>query len=113
METGQAPREYYRDENGVHPFFGIVWHEVGTGGEPAFENSWANVGGDYNTCAFGVDVEGKLHLKGRVDGGIADTAMYTLPANIRPGKTQLFAVVTEPDYGQLSVGSDGVVQLVT
>ena len=112
MEQGQKPREYYRDEHGIHPLFGIVWHEVGTDGEPAFENSWINVNGNYATCAFGFDTMGNLKLKGRVDGGTANTAIFTLPTIFRPNKTQLFAVVTEPDYGQLSVGLDGVVKLV-
>lgn len=116
MEQGQKPREYYEDEHGVHPLFGIVWHEVGTDGEPAFENSWTNVGGDYATCAFGLDTGGRLQLKGRVDGGEADTAIFTLPAspvNFRPDKIQCFAVATVSGPGQLLADIDGVVKLVT
>ena len=88
------------------------WHEVDTTGEPGFENNWDNVGGDYNTCAFRFDAEGKVWIKGIVIGGLANTPIFHLPVEYRSSKTQFFAVATAPNYGQMSIDTDGAVKLV-
>jgi hypothetical protein len=59
------------------------WHEVGAGGEPAFQNSWVNVGGSYQTVAFR-KVGGIVHLKGSAKSGNSGNAVYTLPVGFRP-----------------------------
>lgn len=102
-----AFREVIRELNRA-----VDWHYVGQPGEPAFENSWANIGGNYELCAFGLDIFNMLYIKGRVDSGVVNTTIFTLPKKYRPIKTQLFAVITEPDYGQLSVDLNGVVKLI-
>jgi len=88
------------------------WHEIGTDGEPAFENSWDNVGGNYNTCAFRFDAEGKVWYKGQAGGGTPNTTIYTLPVAYRSSKTQIFAIAIESGYGQLTIGIDGTVKLI-
>lgn len=61
------------------------WHEVGTGSEPAFVNSWANKGGTYETMAFR-KVGDLVYLKGSVASGNLNTTVFTLPAGYRPAK---------------------------
>jgi len=88
------------------------WHEIGTAGEPAFENGWDNVGGDYNTCAFKFNAEGRVWYKGRASGGTPNTTIYTLPVAYRSDKVQSFAIAIGTGYGQLSIGMDGTIKLV-
>ncbi|KKK85125.1 hypothetical protein LCGC14_2776410, partial [marine sediment metagenome] len=48
---------------------GVVddWIEIGGGGNPAFQNSWANYGlGNNATAGFRKDGEGTVHIKGMV-----------------------------------------------
>ena len=89
-----------------------AWHEVGGSGEPTFENSWGNVGGAYENCAFRIDVSGFVHLKGRITGGPGDTVVFTLPATRRPENTQLFNVATEA-AGDIEINSVGEVKVLT
>lgn len=63
------------------------WHEIGGSGEPAFENSWANAGGAYETAAFYKDPFGRVHMKGRIGTGSAGTTAFTLPTKYRPAGT--------------------------
>ena len=88
------------------------WHEIGTDGEPAFENSWTNSGGDYNTCAFKFNAEGQVLYKGQAGGGTPNTTIYTLPVAYRSDKVQIFAIAIESGYGQLTIGIDGTVKLI-
>ena len=111
METGQKPREYYKDEHGTHPFFGMVLHYVGAAGEPAFQNSWSNVGDPYQVCCFGKDINGGLHLFGRATGGPANTIIFTLPSGNRPPKTLRFKTDME-DTGVIEINASGEVKLV-
>jgi len=111
MEQGQEPREYYRDEHGVHPFFGMVLHYVGDSGEPAFQNSWSNVGGPYQTCCLGKDVNGGIHLFGRVSGGPANTVIFILPSARRPPKTLRFKTDMQ-NTGTIEINANGEVKLV-
>lgn len=74
----------------LHKYVKIeAWHEVGASGEPAFQNSWANVGGS-NDETLGYRLEGnrKLHLKGYIDSGTTTdgTVIFTLPSDYRPIK---------------------------
>lgn len=61
------------------------WHEVGAVGEPAFVNSWANVGGSAETLAFRKS-NGVVYFKGTVGGGNSNTTVFTLPTGYRPAK---------------------------
>jgi len=111
METGQKPREYYKDEHGTHPFFGMVLHYVGAAGEPAFQNSWANVGDPYQICCFGRDINGGLHLFGR-GSGPANAIIFTLPSGNRPPKTLRFKTDME-SAGVIEINASGEVWLKT
>lgn len=67
-------------------------HLVGAVGEPAFANSWANLGGAYQTAGFYKDVTGRVHLRGVVTGGTVNTAMFVVPAGYRPALNLIMAV---------------------
>lgn len=69
------------------------WREVGdaAGKNPAFANSWANVGGTNAVAAFYKDSFGLVHIKGRVDSGALNTAIFTLPEKYWPDEVIFFA----------------------
>lgn len=90
------------------------WHEVGGTNEPAFENSWANVGGNYETAAFYKDPFGVVRLKGMVDSGTNNTAAFTLPVGYRPAAYLRFeASQTSNARVIIEVRGDGSVIPVT
>jgi hypothetical protein len=71
-----------------------AWHEIGAAGEPAFQNSCANLGGNYETVAFYMDQIGNVHLKGVFTCPASGTVVFQLPAGYRPanGKQLYFPV---------------------
>lgn len=94
------------------------WHEIGATGEPAFENSWANVGGaDDETLAFRKDGFHHLHFKGYIDSGtITDgTTVFTLPTTHRPKKTArvggMYVQGSAENSYQIEVNTDGTVTI--
>jgi hypothetical protein len=96
-----------------------AFHEVGTTGEPGFQNSWHNFPpepGRPVTVGFYRDQDGVVHLKGGAEGGAPET-IFQLPPGYRPtsGRILEFAVpCTCPSAtttGQLAIaGSDGAVK---
>lgn len=66
------------------------WHEVGTSGEPAFQNSWTNDTSSYPTAAFYKDPMGRVHLKGQVTGGVSGNSAFVLPVGYRPSTLLVF-----------------------
>jgi hypothetical protein len=85
------------------------WHEIGGTNEPTFENSWANLGGAYETAAFYKDPFGRVHIKGAVDTGSSGTTAFTLPEGYRP-----LATLRLPSYSTgnayVEITSAGLVQ---
>lgn len=59
------------------------YHEVGTVGQPDFQNSWANISG-FSSAAFYKDPLGVVHLKGFITGPTSGTVAFTLPPGYRP-----------------------------
>ena len=97
------------EEARIHLGGDAAWHEVGTSGEPVFENGWANSGGSYATMAFRLDSSGYIHLKGRVQGGTPDTTIFTLPVDYRPNKNQKFSAPYTTGEHNIKIESDGEV----
>ena len=60
------------------------WREIGTTGNPAFQNSWANVGGATPPAGFYIDPYQVVHLRGNIDTGTSGTVAFTLPTGYRP-----------------------------
>jgi hypothetical protein len=95
------------------------WHEIGAAGEPAFENSWKNIGGEpnlnqgvFSTAAFRRDPDGLVHLKGVVtSGSISSTnAIFYLPSGFRPEQAGIFSAATSdgsPKIGWVYIGAAG------
>lgn len=95
-----------------------AWHVVGSAGEPAFENGWANYADGYAVAQFRKDALGDVHLRGGVtqptDG--SGSVVFTLPPGYRPadGQNEVFAVastdgssVLSPDGGIVEVEDGG------
>ena len=64
------------------------WHEIGTSGEPVFQNSWTNYGSPYTVAAFYKDPYNVVRLKGFITGGTSTdgTVVFTLPEGYRPSE---------------------------
>lgn len=66
-------------------------HRVGTPGEPAFQNGFANLGGGFETAGFYRDGFGIVHVVGDMTApgnGVA----FTLPPAYRPATNHRYAV---------------------
>lgn len=63
---------------------GEDWHYVDATDEPAFQNSWANVGGGNPQCAFRFREAGVVDVHGTVTGGADTEVIFTLPDGYRP-----------------------------
>lgn len=83
-----------------------AWHVVGAGGEPAFQNSWVNMGGSFPTAAFYKDAAGIVHLRGGVTAGAAST-IFTLPAGYRPAFSEDYAQSQNGVFAQMRVTAAG------
>jgi hypothetical protein len=78
-----------------------AYREVGSPGNPDFQNGCTNIGGMSETAAFFKDRQGIVHLRGRVTCTGAGLDAFQLPAGYRPanGKihTELTVVEAAPD----------------
>jgi hypothetical protein len=76
---------------------------------PVFENGWKNYGFGNAACQYYRDKQMNIYLKGVVNGGIAGTSIFTLPAGYRPTEKMIFSIITKNGYGKLSVDTNGAV----
>lgn len=88
------------------------WHEVGTSGEPAFENSWVNYALGHATAAFYKDPWGIVHIKGLVKSGTIGTAIFTLPTGYIPALHLNYGSVSNNLFYRLEINSGGGVVFV-
>jgi len=91
------------------------WIEIGgSGGEPAFQNSWVNLNTTtHSTAAFYKDPFGRVHLKGVIKDGTLDVAAFTLPAGYRPSVINIFGTVATNLIGRINIQSNGNVIIAT
>lgn len=61
-----------------------AFHEIGAGGEPAFQNGASNYNNGFSTAAFFKDQEGVVHLKGTINVTAGSNTAFTLPVGYRP-----------------------------
>lgn len=96
---------------------GEGWHYVGEAGEPAFENSWANVSGGV-ALAFRIRESGVVDIHGGADSGTPGSTIFTLPTGYRPSSATSVATlwaptnltpVTASQYQFLDVATSGAV----
>lgn len=88
-----------------------AWREIGAGGQPAFENSWVNFGGAFQTVAFYKDPTGRVHLKGLLKSGTVTATAFTLPTGYRPAARAMFMVNSNAAVGRVDVYADGSVKV--
>lgn len=92
------------------------WHQVGAAGEPAFQNSWVNVGASDIPAAFRKSSDGKVDLRGNVKSGVTGTTVFTLPVGYRPagGLIARYTTVSySGSYGASQVTVDGATGIVS
>lgn len=85
------------------------FHIVGGTGEPAFTNSWVNLGVGNNVASFWKDPFGIVHLRGIISTGSLTTSAFTLPVGSRPAKQENFGTVSNGAFGYLVVFANGQV----
>lgn len=87
------------------------WHYVGKVGEPAFQNSWTNVGPGLPQLAFRIREAGVVDIQGTVDNGASGTTIFTLPAGYRPSAVSYAPLASlDGSAKNLLIGSSGAVQ---
>jgi len=92
-----------------------IWHSVGAAGEPAFQNSWANLALPSPPLRFRKDPTGRVYITGVVTGGANGTVIFTLPAGYRPPAAYSYTLDNLQTNGTAGtwigvVGSSGAVQ---
>lgn len=112
-KTDELPKYYYNGD--WHTFGGKAedWHNVGDTGEPAFEDSWTNIGGSYVPARFRLNGDGEVEIAMAVKDGDAGTTIFTLPTDYRPQYAIDFAV-TDGAGGvtTVTIDTDGSVNWV-
>jgi len=83
---------------------GITWTT------PTFQNGWADYALGYDATAYGIDKFGVVHIKGLVKNGTADTAIFTLPAPLRPSGTRMWVIASGSASSRIDVSADGIVK---
>jgi|ERR1019366_2711404 hypothetical protein len=82
-----------------------AWHVVGAGGQPAFQNSWANTNpSSLNSLSF-KKVRNKLLLRGNIIGGSTNTVCVTLPGGYRPLKGNIISIA---DHSQVLTATPAI-----
>ena len=91
------------------------WHYVGGTDEPAFENSWSNLG-TYSAMAFRLRETGIVDLVGAVQhSGDSNTTIFTIPVGYRPSDVTFITGTADSSVSNLScvlgIEPDGEVKL--
>lgn len=62
-----------------------TWHNVGTSGQPAFQNGWVNTGGSDAVVSYYKDRSGFVHVVGVcTSGSLGFVPVFSLPSGYRP-----------------------------
>lgn len=88
----------------------VPWIEVGTVGNPGFQNNWTNVGLTFTTAGFVKLPGGLVMLKGLLKDGDLNLQAFTLPVGYRPpGDMRFNGTVSGGGPGFLRVNANGQV----
>ena len=90
--------------------FGRLLSHVGTSGQPAFTNGWANLGGSAQTAVFWKNESGIVTLEGTITAGTLGATAFTLPPGFRPSADRFFPAYSNATLGLVKVTSGGLVQ---
>jgi len=90
-----------------------AYHEVGTPGEPPFQNGATNFGSGFSTAAFFKDQEGIVHLKGTVKAkqALQGKVVFTLPSAYRPSQILDIGVIASGATGFVYIRPNGEVEV--
>lgn len=91
MSKYQGPKtsdDHLATQNDLEVATGEGWHQVGGGGEPAWQNSWGG------TVYFRIDDMKIVHLRGLCSGGTLAAAAFTLPSGYRPASDEIFSTAS-------------------
>jgi hypothetical protein len=74
-----------------------------------FQNAWANYGAGYQTCQYGKDQFGVVHLRGLATAGVVGPGvhMFTLPTGFIPAAAEIFIVASNGATGILQIDTLG------
>lgn len=75
----------------------------------SFQNSWVQYGSGWNPCAYRLDAQGFVHLRGMMSSGTVGSASFTLPAGYRPPYHTVLSTVSNGAAGRVDVNTDGTV----
>lgn len=84
-------------------------HFIGTAGQPAFTNAWANFGGGFNNAGFWKDADGTVYLQGMISAGALTTAAFTLPVGYRPAGNLDKSTAANGAFGFMVISTTGTV----
>lgn len=86
---------------------GEDWHYVGESGEPAFQNSWENSGGN-PALAFRIREAGIVDIQGTIVSGANGSVVFTLPEGYRPSANVFLPAFNfSPSAAYVVVGENG------
>jgi len=93
---------------------GVVWHDIGAPGEPAFQPDWRNIGEPWSPARFRILANSTVRLQGTVccqDPSIADATwipIFQLPASVAPGANLEFSALTNDNaISRMYIWADG------
>lgn len=87
--------------------FSVAWQV------PTFQNNWVNYDTTYNTAGYYKDADNRVHVKGLVKTGTANTVIFTFPAGYRPLKRGIFVTVSNNAIARIDVLPTGEVKMET
>lgn len=88
-----------------------IWYKVGSGNNPAYQNSWVSYdSGTYYGAYFMKDAQGFVHLRGLVKSGTLNTTIFTLPEGFRPAYRHIFPAQCNNQIERVDVEPDGEVK---
>lgn len=85
---------------------------IGTSGEPAFQNSWANYGTPYLNACFYKDNSQVVHLAGMIKSGVVGDTAFTLPSGYLPGGQLSYSTIAGNGISRIDVLTSGNVQII-
>lgn len=74
--------------------------------------AWVNTGGAYATAGY-QKIDGLVKLSGTVQGGVAPSQIFVLPAGFRPAAQRVYSVIGNGVLARVDVKPDGSVELTT
>jgi hypothetical protein len=98
-------------------FFGAGKIVTGNTFFAVLQNGWVNTGG-YTSAAYYKDKEGRVHIKGTINGGTiaTNTVIFTLPVGFRPQGGESMFIYVPNSIGAPALGAiqiDGITGQVT